>query len=414
MSIADNSSVIAAIRAIARGDIVIVTDDAERENEGDFILAAEAATEDKIAFFLQHTSGLICVGMDAARCDSLSLPDMVPTNTDPKRTAFTVSVDAKTGVSTGISAADRSKTLCDLVDPVAGPDDFTRPGHIFPLRARAGGVLARAGHTEAAADLTRLAGCAPGGVLCEVVSPDKRSMANRDELGRLASTHGLHTVTIADLVRYRMQRERLIVPTHSARIPTRFGDFECMAWTSRVDGVEHIALVKGEVSVDEPVLVRVHSECMTGDLFGSQRCDCGQQLDDALGRIAEAKRGVLVYLRGHEGRGIGVGHKLAAYNLQDRGRDTIDANLDLGLPVDSRDYGVGAQILHDLGVRRIRLMTNNPAKYTGLVGYGLKIVERLPWLPRVTDDNIRYLATKRDRLGHDLPPTLVVSPTGTV
>lgn len=405
----ESHSVADAIDAVSRGDIVIVTDDEDRENEGDLVMAADAATADKIAFFLRHTSGLICVGMDPQRCDQLDLADMVPANTDPKRTAFTVSVDAGTDVTTGISARDRAVTLRCLVDPSTRAHDFTRPGHVFPLRARPGGVLARAGHTEAAVDLTRLAGRAIGGVLCEVVTPDKRSMARRADLRRLARSCGLRHISIADLIDYRRRTETRVTATYSALIPTRHGTFECRAWTSDPDGVEHVALIMGDLGGDEPVLVRLHSECLTGDVLGSQRCDCGQQLDDSLAHIAQRGRGAVVYLRGHEGRGIGIGHKLAAYALQDLGRDTVDANIELGLPVDGRDYCVGVAILRDLGVRSVRLMTNSPAKCDALSRYGIEIAERVPLLPRLTAHNVNYLKTKRERLGHRIDIDLCVT-----
>jgi 3,4-dihydroxy 2-butanone 4-phosphate synthase/GTP cyclohydrolase II len=325
---------------------------------------------------------------------------MVENNGESRGTAFTVSVDAATGVSTGISAADRAKTIRTLGAPGAEPGDLVRPGHIFPLRARAGGVLMRAGHTEAAVDLAHLAGGAPCGVLCEVVNEDRSEMARGDELARIASNYRLPMISIADLAGYRMASERLIEHTASARVPTAHGSFTCHAWRSLIDGTEHLAFVCGTVARGDPILVRVHSECLTGDVFGSARCDCGAQLRDALEAIASEGQGVVVYLRGHEGRGIGLSHKLMAYNLQDQGHDTVDANLELGLPVDTREYGVGAQILADLGVQRIRLMTNNPAKYHGLVGFGPEIVERVALPPRTTPDNIAYLATKRRRMGH--------------
>jgi 3,4-dihydroxy 2-butanone 4-phosphate synthase/GTP cyclohydrolase II len=328
---------------------------------------------------------------------------MVADNTEAQGTAFTVSVDLAEGVTTGISAADRAATIQALADSALGAADFVRPGHIFPLRSRAGGVLKRAGHTEAAADLVRLAGRAPAGVLSEVVSGDKRSMARGPELRRLAAAHRLPLISVADVVRHRLRRERLVEQVSQARVPTAHGEFVCQAWRCTLDGVEHLALTRGDVAGDEPVLVRVHSECLTGDVFGSRRCDCGAQLDAALRAVAAAGRGVVVYLRGHEGRGIGLAHKLAAYNLQERGHDTVEANRALGLPVDSREYGIGAQILMDLGVRRMRLMTNNPAKYDGLHGYGLEIVERVPIATRPTAENIAYLETKRQRMGHLLP-----------
>ncbi|ORX07099.1 3,4-dihydroxy-2-butanone 4-phosphate synthase [Mycobacterium triplex] len=405
----ESDTAAAAINAVRRGKIVIVTDDESRENEGDLVMAADAATEANIAFFLQHTSGLLCIGLDPRRCDRLGLDQMVPDNADPKRTAFTVSVDSKAGVTNGISAGDRAHTLRCLVDPTAEATDFTRPGHIFPLRARQGGVLARPGHTEAAVDLTRLAGRATGGVLCEVVSPDKRTMARRRDLQRLAQEFGLPIVSIAQLIEYRRSAEKHITPTHSALLPTRHGTFECRAWTSQPDGVEHVAMIMGKLDGDEPVLVRLHSECLTGDVMGSQRCDCGQQLDDALAQVAHRKRGVVVYLRGHEGRGIGIGHKLAAYALQDLGRDTVDANIELGLPVDCRDYRVGVDILRELGIRRVQLMTNSPAKCSALAGFGLEITECVPLKPNVTVHNLKYLITKRDRFGHRIDVDLGVA-----
>jgi len=392
-----------AIRAIGAGDVVLVVDDQDRENEGDLIMAAGAATPEKVGFFLRHTSGVICASLSAARCDDLELPLMVANNTEAQGTAFTVSVDLARGTTTGISAADRAATIRGLADASLGPAAFARPGHIFPLRSRDGGVLKRAGHTEAASDLARLAGREPAGVLCEVVSADKRGMALGPELRRLADAHGLPMISVADLVEHRLRSERLVEQVAEARIPTRHGEFLCHAWRSTLDGTEHLALTLGDVAGADHVLVRVHSECLTGDVLGSRRCDCGTQLDDALRAIAAEGRGVLVYLRGHEGRGIGLGHKLAAYNLQDEGHDTVDANALLGLPVDDREYGIGAQILVDLGVGSMRLMTNNPAKYEGLQGYGLEIVQRVPLAPRATRENVAYLETKRRRMGHLLP-----------
>jgi 3,4-dihydroxy 2-butanone 4-phosphate synthase / GTP cyclohydrolase II len=389
-----------AIRAIRAGDVVLVVDDADRENEGDLIMAADAATPEKVAFFLRHTSGVICASLSPQRCDALQLPLMVSDNTEAQRTAFTVSVDLARGTTTGISAADRAATIRGLADASLGPADFARPGHIFPLRSRDGGVLKRAGHTEAASDLARLAGRAPAGVLCEVVSDDKCRMARGPELQRLAAAHGLPMISVAGLVQHRLRSERLVEQVAEATIPTRHGDFVCRAWRSTLDGTEHLALTRGDVAGADPVLVRVHSECLTGDVLGSRRCDCGTQLDDALAAIDAEGRGVLVYLRGHEGRGIGLGHKLAAYGLQDQGHDTVDANTLLGLPVDDREYGIGAQMLVDLGVQRMRLMTNNPAKYDGLQGYGLEIVQRVPLASRVTPENVTYLETKRRRMGH--------------
>jgi 3,4-dihydroxy 2-butanone 4-phosphate synthase/GTP cyclohydrolase II len=396
------TSVPTAIEAVSRGEIVVVTDDESRENEGDLIMAAEACTPDAMAFFLRHTSGVICASVTGERADELQLSPMVAHNQESMGTAFTVSVDAADGISTGISAHDRAATLRSLADPSALPGTFVRPGHIFPLRSKQGGVLRRDGHTEAAVDLARLAGLHPVGVLSEVTTADKSGMATRRELESLAREHGLPMITIADLIAHRMRHEPLVRHLSEARVPTPHGDFVCHAWASLVDGTEHVAFVRGDVGGDEPVLVRVHSECLTGDVFHSMRCDCGTQLADALRHIDEAGRGVVVYLRGHEGRGIGIGHKLRAYELQDRGFDTVDANLELGLPVDSRDYGVGAQILADLGVRRLRLMSNNPAKYDGLSGYGMEIVERVHLAPRTNTENVRYLNTKATRMGHVL------------
>ena len=398
------ASIPEGIQAIEAGEIVVVVDDADRENEGDLIMAAEAATASKIGFFVRHTSGLIVMPMLGERLDQLELPLMVQHNTETHRTAFTVSVDAAEGTATGISAADRATTIQTLIDPETKPPDLLRPGHIFPLRYREGGVLKRAGHTEAGIDLARLAGRYPAAVLCEVVNPDG-SMARLPQLDRFAAEHGLKLISIADLIRYRRQREKLVRRVAEARIPTQWGDFAAFAYESILDGEQHLALVKGEVAGHDDVLVRVHSECLTGDAFGSLRCDCGAQLEGALRRVAEDGRGVVVYLRGHEGRGIGLAHKLRAYSLQERGRDTVDANLELGLPVDDREYGIGSQILVDLGVTTMRLMTNNPAKYVGLDGYGLQIVERVPLETYPNPENLRYLRTKRERMGHllDLP-----------
>jgi 3,4-dihydroxy 2-butanone 4-phosphate synthase / GTP cyclohydrolase II len=390
----------AAVDAIERGDVVVVVDDEDRENEGDLIMAADAATPEKVAFFLRHTSGVICASLEGDRLDALGLPLMVADNTESQGTAFTISVDAAVGITTGISAADRARTLGLLADPSSVDSDFLRPGHVFPLRSRDGGVLKRTGHTEAAVDLARLGGRAPAGVLCEIADPEKLGMASGPQLRRFASEHRLSMISVTDLVRHRLRTERLVTSIAEARVPTRHGAFTCQAWRSSLDGTEHVALVRGDLSAGGPVLVRVHSECLTGDLFGSYRCDCGTQLDDALRLVAAEGRGVVVYLRGHEGRGIGLGHKLRAYNLQDDGLDTVDANLQLGLPVDSRDYGIGAQILMELGVREMRLMTNNPAKYRGLEGYGLQIVERVSLPNHETSDNVAYLRTKRRRMGH--------------
>ncbi len=388
-----------AIAAIGRGEVVIVVDDEDRENEGDLIIAAEKITPETMGFMVRHTSGVICLPMMGERLDELQLPLMVSHNTESQRTAFTVSVDARHGTTTGISAADRATTVLALLDPATRADDVVRPGHIFPLRYREGGVLKRAGHTEAAVDLARLAGLAPAGVLAEVVNDDG-TMARMPQLEAFAEEHGLQLITIADLIRYRRHREKLVRRVSEARIPTQHGDFTAYVFESLLDGVEHMAFVKGEVSGEPDVLVRVHSECLTGDVFGSMRCDCGVQLDRAMAQIAEAGQGVVVYLRGHEGRGIGLGHKLRAYTLQDQGRDTVEANEELGFPADSREYGIGSQILVDLGITTMRLMTNNPAKYGGLDGFGLEIVERVPVAVTPNEENIRYLRTKQAKLGH--------------
>ena len=388
-----------AIDAIARGEAVVVVDDANRENEGDLIIAAEKTTPDTMAFMVRHTSGVICMPLEGARLDELQLPMMVAENTTAYSTAFTVSVDAKRDTTTGISAADRTTTVHALIDPQTRPDDLARPGHIFPLRYREGGVLKRAGHTEAAVDLARLAGLSPAGVLAEVVNDDG-TMSRLPELERFAGEHCLAMISIADLIRYRRHREKLVKRISEARIPTKYGEFTAYVFESLLDGTEHMAFVRGEVAGKSNVLVRVHSECLTGDVFGSIRCDCGLQLDLALERVAEENEGVIVYLRGHEGRGIGLGHKLRAYTLQDQGRDTVEANVELGFPVDSREYGIGSQILVDLGITTMRVMTNNPAKYGGLEGYGLEIVERVPLRSRPTDENIAYLRAKQEKMGH--------------
>ena len=389
-----------AIDQLRRGGMVVVVDDEDRENEGDLIMAAEDVTPEAMAFFLEHTSGVFCVPLESARADELDLPLMVVANTEAQRTAFTVTVDYRHGTTTGISAHDRAATIRGLIDPATRPSDLNRPGHIFPLRYRAGGVLKRAGHTEATVDLCRLAGKFPSGVLCEIVSADKSDMARLAELERFAKTHDLPLVSIADLIRYRRHHEKLVRRVAEASMPTDHGQFQAFVYENVLDGEQHMALVYGDIASAGDVLVRVHSECLTGDVFGSMRCDCGPQLEAALAKIAAEGAGVVVYLRGHEGRGIGLGHKIRAYALQENGRDTVDANLELGLPVDSREYGIGAQILVDLGVTSMRLMTNNPSKYGGLEGFGLNIVERVPLESRPTEFNIDYLRTKRERLGH--------------
>ncbi|WP_027940714.1 bifunctional 3,4-dihydroxy-2-butanone-4-phosphate synthase/GTP cyclohydrolase II [Amycolatopsis taiwanensis] len=399
----DTAGIERAIADIAAGRPVIVVDDEDRENEGDLIFAAEKATPELVAFMVRYTSGYICVPLTERDCDRLDLPPMYHTNQDVRGTAYTVTVDASEGVSTGISAADRAHTIRLLADPKTLPADFRRPGHVVPLRAKAGGVLRRPGHTEAAVDLARMAGLQPAGVLCEIVSQkDEGDMARRDELEVFASEHDLQMITIADLIAYRRRTEKQVERVAQARIPLASGTFRAVGYDSLLDGIEHIAFVYGEIGDGEDILVRVHSECLTGDVFGSLRCDCGPQLDAALQAVAMEGRGIVLYIRGHEGRGIGLLHKLQAYQLQDNGADTVDANLALGVPADARDYGTGAQILCDLGVRSMRLLTNNPAKRVGLEGYGLRVVGRVPLPISPNPENLRYLRTKRDRMGHDL------------
>jgi 3,4-dihydroxy 2-butanone 4-phosphate synthase / GTP cyclohydrolase II len=388
-----------AIEDIRAGRMVIVVDDADRENEGDLIMAAERVTAEALAFMIRHTSGVVCMPMEGRRLDELQVPMMVAGSHDLQRTAFTVSVDASHGTTTGISAADRTATIRAMIDPATAPSDLVRPGHVFPLRYREGGVLKRAGHTEAAVDLARLAGLYPAGVLCEVVNEDG-SMARLPDLARFAEAHDLRMISIAHLIEHRRRQEKLVRPVASARIPTIYGEFQAEAYESTVDGRVHVAMVLGDVGDGREILVRVHSECLTGDVFHSLRCDCGTQLDDALGKIGAEGRGVLLYIRGHEGRAIGLAHKLRAYELQERGADTVEANEALGFAPDPRDYGIGAQILHDVGVRTMRLLTNNPSKRAGLEGYGLSIVERVPLETRPTPENLGYLKAKREKLGH--------------
>jgi 3,4-dihydroxy 2-butanone 4-phosphate synthase / GTP cyclohydrolase II len=393
-----------AIDDIARGRIVIVVDDADRENEGDLIVAAEKVTPETIAFMVRYTSGVICMPVLGERLDELRIPLMVAANTDHQGTAFTVSVDARRGVTTGISAADRAKTIRTLIDPATEPEDVLRPGHIFPLRYREGGVLRRAGHTEAAVDLARLAGLYPAGVLCETVNDDG-TMARLPDLARFAKEHELRLISIADLIEYRRRREVLVERVATATIPTSWGEFRTYAYESVVDGRTHVALVLGDIGDGADVMTRVHSECLTGDVFGSLRCDCGSQLERAFELIGKEGRGIVLYIRGHEGRAIGLTHKLRAYELQDQGRDTVEANIELGFAADQREYGIGAQILTDLGVRTMRLLTNNPDKRAGLEGHGLSIVERIPLETEPTPHNIGYLRTKAEKLGHllDVP-----------
>ncbi|KAH7653992.1 3,4-dihydroxy 2-butanone 4-phosphate synthase / GTP cyclohydrolase II protein [Dioscorea alata] len=396
------SSIQEAIEDIRQGKYVIVVDDEDRENEGDLIMAASLVTPDAMAFIVRHGTGIVCVSMKGEDLNRLQLPLMVSSkeNEEKLRTAFTISVDAKEGTTTGVSAIDRANTILSLASPTSKPEDFNRPGHIFPLKYREGGVLKRAGHTEASVDLATLAGLPPVAVLCEIVNDDDGSMARLPKLREFAKREGLKIISIADLIRYRRKRDKLVERASVARLPLKWGSVNAYCYRSVLDGIEHIAMVKGDIGDGQDVLVRVHSECLTGDIFGSARCDCGNQLALAMEMIEKAGRGVLVYLRGHEGRGIGLGHKLRAYNLQDAGRDTVEANEELGLPVDSREYGIGAQILRDLGVRSMKLMTNNPAKYTGLKGYGLRVISRVPLLTPITKENKRYLETKRAKMGH--------------
>ena len=388
-----------AIKDIAAGKAVIVVDDEHRENEGDLIFAAEFATPELVAFMVRHTSGYICAPLPEAEADRLELPPMYRVNQDRRGTAYAVTVDAREGVATGISAADRAHTIRLLAAESTSPADLSRPGHVVPLRAKEGGVLRRPGHTEASIDLAVLAGLRPAAVLCELVNDDG-TMMRLPDLTPFAAEHDLALISIADLIAYRRHTEKQVKRVVEARLPTEYGVFRAVGYVAEFDGTEHIALVYGDLGDGEDVLVRVHSECLTGDVFGSQRCDCGPQLQAAQRRVADEGRGVVLYVRGHEGRGIGLMHKLQAYQLQDAGRDTVDANLDLGLPADARDYGTGAQILADLGIKTMRLLTNNPAKRAGLEGYGLGVLGRVPMPVRPHPENVRYLRTKRDRMGH--------------
>lgn len=387
-----------AIEDYRMGKILIIVDDEDRENEGDFVTAADFITPEKINFMAKHGRGLVCVSMTGSRLDQLGLKLMVPDNTSKLGTPFTISVDAEKKTTTGISAHDRAETVKVLIDPDTKPEDLAKPGHIFPLRALKGGVLSRAGHTEAAVDLARLAGITPAGVICEIMDEDG-TMARMPRLEEIAAQFGLPILTIRDLIAYRSLHDRLIKRVVSTKFPTRYGEFILHLYESSIDEHHHLALVKGEITPDVPVLVRVHSECLTGDVFGSMRCDCGDQLNTALETIAKEGQGIFLYMR-QEGRGIGLDNKIKAYQLQDQGKDTVEANEALGFPADLRDYGVGAQILVDMGARKLRLLTNNPKKIVGLKGYGLEVVERVPLEIHPNEVNARYLETKRDKLGH--------------
>lgn len=398
------ASIEEGIAEIAAGRMLIVVDDEGRENEGDFVMAAEKATPEAVNFMATHGRGLICMPLSAERIDELQIPPMTERNTSEQGTAFHVSIGAKGRITTGISAADRAATIQAAIDPATRPEDLSRPGHVFPLRARPGGVLERAGHTEAAVDLARMAGLYPGGVICEIMNTDG-TMARRPQLEEVAREHGLKMVTVEDLIRHRRRTERLVERVTTVHLPTEFGEFVAHGYRSLVDGSTHLALVAGDVAGTENVLVRVHSECLTGDVFHSLRCDCGDQLEEALRRVQAEGRGVVLYLVGHEGRGIGLANKLMAYKLQEEGADTVEANEALGFPADLRDYGIGAQILADLGLSSVRLLTNNPKKIVGLEGYGLHVNEVVPLQVACKPENLRYLKTKKDKMEHrlDLP-----------
>ncbi|MDX9803813.1 MAG: bifunctional 3,4-dihydroxy-2-butanone-4-phosphate synthase/GTP cyclohydrolase II [Dehalococcoidales bacterium] len=389
-----------AIQDIKEGKLIIVVDDENRENEGDLLIAAEKVTPDAINFMIKHARGLVCMPLTGQRLDELNIPMMVNQNTSAHCTAFTVSIEAKTGVTTGISAHDRAHTIKTVIDPDTTPDDIARPGHIFPLRAKDGGVLVRAGHTEATVDLVGLAGLYPAGVICEILNSDG-TMARMPQLEKIAVKYNIKIVSIADLIAYRMHHEKLIKVVTTTKLPTRHGEFQAIAYASQTDNGEHLALVYGDIHTDEPVLVRVHSECLTGDVLGSKRCDCGEQLEEAMKRIVKEGRGVILYMR-QEGRGIGFHNKLKAYALQDEGMDTVEANICLGFKDDLRDYGTGAQILADLGLHKIILLTNNPRKVVGLEGYGLTVVKTMPIIIPPNEYNRKYLETKQNKMGHML------------
>lgn len=395
------ASVEEAIKTVRNGKLIIIVDDEDRENEGDLMVAAEKVTPDVINFMAKHGRGLICLSMTKERARQLELPPMVTDNTASFQTAFTVSIDAKKGTTTGISAYDRSQTVLTAIDPLTRPSDLARPGHIFPLEAQEGGVLKRSGQTEASVDIARLAGLNPAGVICEIMNDDG-TMSRMPDLEKFSQTYGIPIVTIADLIKYRMQNEILINKIEEADLPTKFGHFRVMIYQDAIRGEQHVALVKGELKRDEPTLVRAHSQCLTGDSFGSVRCDCGEQLNRAMRMIENEGKGVILYILNHEGRGIGLANKIKAYAIQDRGVDTVEANQKLGFKPDHRDYGLGAQILVSLGVNKLRLITNNPRKYIGLAGYGLEIVERVPIEIEPNQANLKYLKTKKEKMGHIL------------